>query len=408
MSERFKVLLRNRSFGRLWAAQFLSLAAVYAINLVAVVLVEEQTRSSVQMGVTLITITLPGLLAGLLAGPIVDRFNRRDLLIAAYAVKALVAGAFFLCLRELRGAPLLLSIYLTNLSISVLNQFTSPTEMALLPGLVRKGDLIPANSILNVSAIVAQGFGIVVVGPLMAKTLGPAAVPLTAALLCVGATFNALALPSRPKPQHTQPGRENLWFQLKEGWRLIARDRLLKLAVLQLTLVSVIMLTLSTLLPGFVARIIRWDVSVSPLVIAPVGVGFLVGTVLLNRWTAALPYREWAGLGLLGIGGAISAIALTSGQPIPLLVALCVIIGMGIALVFIPTKTVMQERPPVNLRGRVISTQMVLVNAFSIGPMLFGGGVADAIGIRPTMLLVGLTALGAGTINLARPSGGTI
>jgi len=401
MHERLKVLLRNRSFGRLWAAQFLSLAAVYAINLVAVVLVEEQTRSSVQMGITLITITLPGLLSGLMAGPVVDRFNRRNLLIVAYAVKALVAGTFFLCLRWLRGTPLLLCIYLVNLSISVLNQFTSPTEMALLPSLVRQSDLIPANSILSLSSIVAQGCGIVVVGPLMMKTLGPAAVPLTASALCLGATVNAIALPTAPGTIRRRELARSLWGQLKEGWRLIARDRLLKLAVLQLTLASVIMLTLSTLLPGFVARTMKWDVSASPLIIIPIGVGFLAGTVLLNRRVDALSYAEWAGFGLLNIGGAISAVALTGGRPLFLLVALCVVVGIGIALVFIPTKTVMQERPPVNLRGRVISTQMVLVNAFSIGPMLFGGGVADAIGIRPTMLLVGLTALGAGTLNFA-------
>ncbi|HDN80377.1 MAG TPA: MFS transporter [Chloroflexi bacterium] len=399
MREKFHVLLSNRSFARLWVAQFLSLAAVYALNLGAIMLVEEQTHSSIQMSITILTITLPGLFAGLVAGPVVDRFDRRRLLVIANASKALVAGSFFIGLRSLRGAPLLLLVYTVNLCLSSLNQFISPAEAALLPSLVGRDHLIAANSILNLGAIAAQGVGIVVVGPLLIKLLGLASVSLMAMGLSLGAAFSAWALPLQAATSHRCRRINNLWADLREGWGLIAGDQLLKLAVFQMTLASVIMLTLSILLPGFVARTMGWDVSASPLIMLPVGAGFLTGLAVLNRHTQVMKYENWVGIGLLSLGSAISAMALTSGKPPFLLVLFGVVAGAGLSLVFIPAKTILQERPPVNLRGRVISTQMVLVNATSIAPMLLGGSMADAMGIKPTMLLVGLTALMAGALN---------
>ena len=404
---RIRLLLRNRAFARLWAAQMLSLMAVYALNLVVVVLVERLTHSSVQMGITLVTITAPGLLAGLLAGPVVDRMSRRVLLMLTSSARALVSGLLLLGVKTLRGVALLPVLYAANMAVSALNQFTAPAEAALLPSLVKKADLIAANSLLNLGQAVAQGVGIVILGPVLIKTLGPASVPLMALILCVGAALNAAALPEKGAPRPTKASEEGLLAQLREGWRLIAADRLLKMAVSRLTLASVILLALSTLLPGFVARILHWDVAAAPLIFIPMGTGFLLGLYLLNRSPLAsfARYERWIGSGMAAVGAAISLISITKGSPLVLFVAMCVIVGVGAAFILIPTKTILQQRPPVNLRGRVISTQMVLVNVFSLGPMLFSGGFADILGIEPAMFLVGMAAVGAGARSLLSRGG---
>jgi MFS family permease len=58
----------------------------------------------------------------------------------------------------------------------------------------------------------------------------------------------------------------------------------------------------------------------------------------------------------------------------------------------------LQERPPANVRGRVIAAQLALANAAAILPLLLGGSLADRLGIRPVMGALGLLALCAGIV----------
>ncbi len=66
-------------------------------------------------------------------------------------------------------------------------------------------------------------------------------------------------------------------------------------------------------------------------------------------------------------------------------------LGIAFALIGIPSQTMLQERTPHDIRGRVFSAQFLLANALSIPPMLFAGTLADRVGIPPVMMI---TALG--------------
>jgi len=397
-----KELKRNRVFLRLLSAQFLSLSAVYALNLGIVILVELETHSSLQTGIVILTITVPGIVASLVAGPLIDRFSRRMVLVIAHLLKAGVAGLLLLALRLLRGWPLLLSAYAANFCLSVLNQFTSPAEAALLPSIVRRTDLIRANSVFQINSLAAQGVGALLIGPLLVKFLGLQNMPLFALLFSALATINSIFLPK--ETQRFVPRKLNLWEELQYGWNWIAKDGLTKVAVLQLSIATLIMLSLSALLPGFVYRTMGWDSSRFLLLVAPVALGFIGGVIILNRCSSLMAYENWVCSGLLGLGVSISAIALF-GEKLPdLLVLPALVSGAGLALVFIPAKTILQERPPAQLRGRVFSAQYLVVNASSVGVTIFSGGMADLLGIRLTMLLLGLVAMAGGMIR-GRSSG---
>ena len=73
---------------------------------------------------------------------------------------------------------------------------------------------------------------------------------------------------------------------------------------------------------------------------------------------------------------------------------------MTLALVIVSARVILQERPPAEMRGRVIAAQLALANAVAVLPLLLGGSLADQVGIRPVMGLLGLLALGAGAIGL--------
>ena len=77
------------------------------------------------------------------------------------------------------------------------------------------------------------------------------------------------------------------------------------------------------------------------------------------------------------------------------------------ALLTVPGQTTLQARSAGELRGRVFSSQMLINNLVSIGPMLLAGALADLIGLQGVLLLMVLMVITVGLIDLrltARPN----
>lgn len=398
-------VLKNRNFRRLYLAQFASLTATYAIYFASMALVEEITRSSALMGLMIFSSTLPGLLFGLLAGVVVDRQERVKIMMAANLLRVLVALAFSAAIHFFPRIYLLLTIYLTNFCISALAQFLISAEGATVPRLVGEKKLMAANSLFNISSLVSQGAGLVVLAPLLLKISGAEAVGLVGAILYLAALVVIAPLPRENMTRKPRQGRRlaEIWAELKEGWRFIFSDRLVAWATFQLTLASMLTLMLTTLAPGFVTRVLGLEVADAVYMAVPVGMGFGLGIALMGRRGKLLSKERWISLGFiaLGLGLAVLPLPRGAGGPSFLLLAMVIFtIGLGLALVTIPAKTILQERPPVGMRGRVISTQLVLGNAASTLPMPLGGGLADLIGIRKVMLILACITLGAAAASI--------
>ncbi|MBV8720190.1 MAG: hypothetical protein JOZ65_34425, partial [Chloroflexi bacterium] len=78
---------------------------------------------------------------------------------------------------------------------------------------------------------------------------------------------------------------------------------------------------------------------------------------------------------------------------------LALIAGFGFVAIMVPAQTFLQERAPVELRGRVFAVQLMLSNFASIVPLLLLGGLADVIGVDETLLLIGILIATAGGIS---------
>lgn len=395
-------LLSIRPFRLLWIAQFTTVTAVYALNLASVTLVEEQAQSSAWTAVAILSAIVPAFLGALVAGAVVDRRGRVPVLIASHLGRALVALAFWLAATFLPPGWVLFTAFSTNALMTLMLQFAMPAEYALLPDLVGQQRLLSANTLFQLGWLVAEGLGIIFLGPLVIKLAGAPGMGLLGAFLNVLALALVLALP-REESQETREQRKRMdWAgltsELQAGWRAIAKDRVLSLVVIQATLAATLLLVLLSLVPGLVSRHLGLSVEDAPFLILPGGVGFVLGTILLNRWEERLSKPTWIAWGLTVLGIGVGLLALLSGAAsglLPVLISV-LIIGMTLGFVIIPARTVLQERPPPSLRGRVIAAQLALGNAAAVVPLLLGGSLADQIGILPVIGLLGLLALAAG------------
>jgi DHA3 family macrolide efflux protein-like MFS transporter len=279
-------------------------------------------------------------------------------------------------------------------------------ELALLPDLVEQDTLVLANSVLQVSMLIAEGLGIIVLGPLLIKLFGVPAVGLVGAGLCLLATLLAATLPrgqatARPAEDHGSSWAK-LNVDLQAGWRVIAHDRLLRLVVLQATVAATLLLLLVSLAPGLATRHLGLNVEDAPLLMLPGGLGFVVGSFLMSRWQGRRRQQDWIAAGLIGLGLCAGLLGLLSGVPERLWLAALLIWGIGLTLapVIILARVTLQERPPPSMRGRVIATQLALANALAVLPLYVGGSLADYLGIGPVLSLLGLLTLAAGAAGL--------
>ena len=85
-------LLRNRAFLAIWGAQILSQVASNAVTSALIILVAEITHSNTSSSVLILLAVLPAILFGIAGGVIVDRTDRRLVLIITNALRAAAVG----------------------------------------------------------------------------------------------------------------------------------------------------------------------------------------------------------------------------------------------------------------------------------------------------------------------------
>lgn len=207
----------NPNFRRLWAGGVVSLFGDWFNTIAIFRLVETLTGSPLALGAVFITKMVPLALASPVAGLIVDRFNRRRVMIAADLARAVIVLGFLF----VGDATDVWMIYaLTALQVTVSAVF-NPAKSASLPNVTTERELLTANALMSVTWSVMLALG-AAVGGVAVEALGPKAVfVLDSATYLLSAWFIGRAV----IPQDTEeaaptstPVRDGL-RRIVEGWR---------------------------------------------------------------------------------------------------------------------------------------------------------------------------------------------
>lgn len=388
---------RNRPFLQLWAAQAITQTAHNALWYALMVLVEEESHSTTQMGVTILTVVIPSVLFGVVAGVLVDHWEKRRVLIASNAIRAVLMLGFVLTERWLPG------LFALSFVFSTVTQFFAPAETALIPELVHRRRLMQANSLFHITFISSQLAGLVLVGPLIVKLFG-----VTTFFLVVGGALALSALLVWPLPeapptmQATGEEGRRLWRRLRhdvrELWAFLRSDKQVSWAMLHLTLGSTLTLVVAMLAPGFVVRVLNTPPQDMVYIMAPAGVGMLAAALSLQHLAARAPKDALIHFGFAAVGVSLLLVGILPPlwQLVPFtrdaagaadiaslriaVMATTLAAGVGFACIIVPAQTILQERAPAAGRGRIFSVQLMLGSVASVLPLLFIGGIADAVG----------------------------
>lgn len=157
----WQLLRRNPGFTRLWLAQVISLTGDWFNTVVLSALVAEYSNGSgLAISLFLMARFLPPLVVSPFAGILVDRFNRKNLLIASNLLRALVVPIFLV----VNSPDLLWLIYAITIVQFVLSSIFEPGQAAIIPALTQPDDLIEANTLVSITWSVMLALGAVLGG----------------------------------------------------------------------------------------------------------------------------------------------------------------------------------------------------------------------------------------------------
>ena len=143
MTTLLALLRQNRNYRYTWLGQVVSEIGDYFNNIAVFALVMEKSGSGLVVSGVMLSRAIPAVLAGPFAGVFLDRFDRRRIMIASDLIRAVVALAFILTIRQPR--PWLL--YLLSAALMFVSPFFSSGRAAILPTIANPDELHTANSL---------------------------------------------------------------------------------------------------------------------------------------------------------------------------------------------------------------------------------------------------------------------
>ncbi|MBM3763510.1 MAG: MFS transporter [Acidobacteria bacterium] len=149
------LLRRNHNYRLLWSGQLISEIGDHFNNIAVFSMAIKQEHGGLLVGGVLIARALPMLVAGPLAGVVLDRLDRRKVMIASDLIRALIALGFIFTIGQ--SSNTLLFVF------SALLMFASPFftsgRNAILPVVAKGEELIPANALTQTTAWATTGIG---------------------------------------------------------------------------------------------------------------------------------------------------------------------------------------------------------------------------------------------------------
>lgn len=372
----------------LWAGQTVSVfgsqVTQLALPLAAVLALH---ASALQMGFLSAAGMAPWLMFALLVGVWVDRQLRRrwilvaaDLGRAAILLSVPVAAAFHvLSLGQL---------FAVAFAAGCLTLAFNVAWGSYLNVLVPREQLVDGNSKLMGSYATAQIAGPSVAGVLVQAITAPFAILLDAASFLVSAA--ALHAIRAPEPERRLERGDSLRSDLVAGLRYVRDDPLQRAIAGSAATLNFFGLAIYAVLVLYAVRELHLSSGLVGLVFAGGAVGALAGTQLAPRLARRLGAGRTIMLATVGFPPALAIVPLASpGQPAWLAVTILTVAeavgGVAVMLFDVNTAAVRQAETPEHLYGRASGAMSFLTQSAKPLGSLFGGAVATAVGLHPTL-----------------------
>ena len=378
-------------FFAIWTGQALSMLGSRLVQFSLVWWLTRETGSGTILAMATLVALLPGIILGPFAGALVDRWNRRRVMIVADAFVALVsAGLVYL---SWSGSLQVWHIYAAMLARALGEAFHWPAMQASTSLMVPEVHL---SRVAGVNQTLTGALNIV--GP----PLGAIALSLlplhgvmaidvgTAALAIVPLLFVAIPQPRRAAGEGAGGRPATVWQDFLAGLRYAWSWPGLMAALAMAMIINFVVNPGFALMPLLVTQHFGGGALELGWLESAWGVGMLAGALLLSVW-GGFRRRVYTSLSAMVISGlGIAVVGLARSTAFPLALGAMFVAGAMNPLINGPLFAILQATVAPEMQGRILTLVMSLATAMMPLSLAVAGPVADMVGVQPWYLAGGV------------------
>jgi len=378
--------LKGRNYRLFFLGQVVSLIGTWMQRVAQDWLILELTDSALALSVGVAMQSVPVLLFGMWGGLLIDRFDKRRLLVWAQVASGLLA--LTLGLLTLAGAVQLWMVYALAFALGCVTVVDLPGRSAFVHELVGSAGVANAVSLSSSMNNAARLVGPAIAG-LMITVIGVASTFLLNAVSFLAVIVALLAMDVTALQREMPVGRSR--GQVREGLRYAWAAPQLRAPLLLIVIVSIFSQNFRIVLPLMAGQVFDRGPAGYGTLMAMLGLGALAGALACAHY--ARPTQRLLLL-LAGGFGTVSILAALAPSW-ALLVGLLILVGAGHTSFNTTSNALVQLRSASALRGRVLALRTILtMGTHPIGAPL-AGVICELFGARVGLATGGLVALAA-------------
>ncbi|MFC1645855.1 MFS transporter [Candidatus Omnitrophota bacterium] len=375
--------VRVKDFRIYLIGMFVSMCGTWMQAMVQNWLVYDLSKSSFILGLVGFVTYSPIIFLSLFSGVLVDRVNKRYLLVFAQIAFMLLAFALALFTQfHLITVNLILLISLLN---GIVLSVDAPARQAMVFELVGK------EKILNAVALNSIAFH-------SARMVGPALAGILVVIISIAGCFyvNAVSFLAfivallwiRPRHAAKQNNNNHFMQDLRGGINFIKANRIYIILISIVGSISLFGFSYSILLPVFAKNILGLEIKGYGLLMSASGIGSLLGGVMLASLKKPKLQTKILTFSLIIFSFSLIIFSLTTSLIVSIVIL--IIAGFSCLSSLAIINSLIQGMVPNEFRGRIMSIYMlVFIGTIPFGSLL-AGSLAHSIGVSHTLLILGI------------------
>ena len=373
--------LRHRNYRLFFGGQSISLVGTWITRVATSWLVYRLTGSELLLGIVGFCGQIPTLVLTPFAGVIVERSNRRRILVITQVLSLLQSVA--LATLTLSGVITVVQVLVLQFLQGVINAFDTPARQALVVEMVEdRRDLSNAialnSTMVNGSRVIGPSIG----GAVIAAA-GEGWCFALDAISYVGVIVSLVAM--RVRPRETSTAGLPILEDLRNGWRYVVESLPIRTALILLSIVSISGVPYTVLMPAIAAEQLGGGPDTLGLLMAASGVGAFSGGLYLASRESIVGLGRVIMLGAMTFG--LSLLGFSVAGNVYLAAVLLACAGGGFIVQAASTNTIIQTIVDERFRGRVMAFYtMAFFGTVPIGSLL-AGLLASRIGASRTVTI---------------------
>ncbi|HFC12436.1 MAG TPA: MFS transporter, partial [Anaerolineae bacterium] len=379
-------MIPNRNFGLLWLISIVTTLAVELFTITILVTVFEQTGSTLQAAGAMVARSLPAFLLGPIAGVLVDRFRRKNVLLSMDSVRlGLVASAIWLLQGD--GDISVIGVYLVLAGLSSAAVFHQPARLALIPSLVKKDELVKANNFIMITRQIILAVSYTVGGWLILTVpLQQIAMGIVVLFACAIAIELLLRVPKR-MDRDENADHESFRESLVSGWRYLTHHPIARPLTIMETIEHVPHgIWTGAVILAFTTQALGGDTADWGYIVTGYFIGMIVGSLAIfgfGNWLARHPGR------IIVFTASLSGFLTLAFALSPTIWVATVIgaaFGPPFAIRDVAQDSLLQSSVEQGQLGRVYATRETLRSVVFMFSGLFFAWLTDSVSVRTIYL----------------------